>query len=402
MLPTPGGRGARRWCRSLGLVLALWLGSPPAWAADPLVIGEINPRSGMLGVQGTAIHQGIVLAVEEQNARGGIGGRPLQLISRDDEGKPERALAAAEELTGRHSAVALIGGYVDSLVGPIGEVAERARVPYLATASLDERLTQKGNRYFFRVSSLHSYVRVMTGVVQEVFKPQNVAILYSNTPGASQLARRQKETFEKAGIRISVYEPFTPGLSDFTPLLLRVRDQGAEVLLSNTFFADHLLLVRQMAQTGIRVKAFLGAFGMEFPNVIRELGPASEGLFGTTAWQPGVNLGGREADSRAFIDAYTRRFGGAPVPLSMHGYAAARTLLAALDGLARAGKPITGEALRDALAAVEVDTPLGRVRFDDRGEPLFYERVIVQVQNGRHLVVYPPARATAPIRFPAR
>jgi branched-chain amino acid transport system substrate-binding protein len=229
-----------------------------------------------------------------------------------------------------------------------------------------------------------------------------VAILYSNTPGASQLARRQKETFEKAGIRISVYEPFTPGLSDFTPLLLRVRDQGAEVLLSNTFFADHLLLVRQMAQTGIRVKAFLGAFGMEFPNVIRELGPASEGLFGTTAWQPGVNLGGREADSRAFIDAYTRRFGGAPVPLSMHGYAAARTLLAALDGLARAGKPITGEALRDALAAVEVDTPLGRVRFDDRGEPLFYERVIVQVQNGRHLVVYPPARATAPIRFPAR
>jgi branched-chain amino acid transport system substrate-binding protein len=383
-------------------VLALWLGSPPAWAADPLVIGEINPRSGMLGVQGTAIHQGIVLAVEEQNARGGIGGRPLQLISRDDEGKPERALAAAEELTGRHSAVALIGGYVDSLVGPIGEVAERARVPYLATASLDERLTQKGNRYFFRVSSLHSYVRVMTGVVQEVFKPQNVAILYSNTPGASQLARRQKETFEKAGIRISVYEPFTPGLSDFTPLLLRVRDQGAEVLLSNTFFADHLLLVRQMAQTGIRVKAFLGAFGMEFPNVIRELGPASEGLFGTTAWQPGVNLGGREADSRAFIDAYTRRFGGAPVPLSMHGYAAARTLLTALDGLARAGKPLAGEALRNALAVADVDTPLGRVKFDDRGEPLFYERVIVQVQNGRHLVVYPPARATAPIRFPAR
>jgi branched-chain amino acid transport system substrate-binding protein len=383
-------------------VLALWLGSPPAWAADPLVIGEINPRSGMLGVQGTAIHQGIVLAVEEQNARGGIGGRPLQLISRDDEGKPERALAAAEELTGRHSAVALIGGYVDSLVGPIGEVAERARVPYLATASLDERLTQKGNRYFFRVSSLHSYVRVMTGVVQEVFKPQNVAILYSNTPGASQLARRQKETFEKAGIRISVYEPFTPGLSDFTPLLLRVRDQGAEVLLSNTFFADHLLLVRQMAQTGISVKAFLGAFGMEFPNVIRELGPASEGLFGTTSWQPGVNLGGREGDSRAFIDAYTKRFGSAPVPLSMHGYAAARTLLTALDGLARAGKPLAGEALRDALAVADVDTPLGRVKFDDRGEPLFYERVIVQVQNGRHLVVYPPARATAPIRFPAR
>jgi len=371
-------------------------GTWPARAAEPLVIGEINPRTGALALQGQSIHQGIVLAVEEQNARGGIGGRPLALISRDDEGKPERALAAAEELTGRQRAVALIGGYVDSLVGPIGEVADRARVPYLATASLDERLTQRGNRYFFRISSLNAYVRVTTGIVQDVFKAERVAILYSQTPGASQLARRQKDLFERTGIRVVVFEPFSPGLSDFTPLLARVRDQRADVLLSDTFFADHLLLVRQMAQTGIRIRAFLGAFGMEFPNVIRDLGPASEGLYGTTAWQPGVTLGGRDADSRAFIDAYAKRFGSPPVPLSMHGYAAARALLAALEGLARRGMPISGESARDALAAVDLETPLGRVKFDERGEPLFYERVIVQIQGGRHVVVYPRERATAP------
>ena len=370
----------------------------PTRAAEPLVIGEINPRTGALALQGQSIHQGIVLAVEEQNARGGIGGRPLALISRDDEGKPERALAAAEELTGRQRAVALIGGYVDSLVGPIGEVADRARVPYLATASLDERLTQRGNRYFFRISSLNAYVRVTTGIVQDVFKAERVAILYSQTPGASQLARRQKDLFERTGIRVVVFEPFSPGLSDFTPLLARVRDQRADVLLSDTFFADHLLLVRQMAQTGIRIRAFLGAFGMEFPNVIRDLGPASEGLYGTTSWQPGVTLGGRDADSRAFIDAYAKRFGSPPVPLSMHGYAAARALLAALEGLARRGMPISGESARDALAAVDLETPLGRVKFDERGEPLFYERVIVQIQGGRHVVVWPRERAQAPIR----
>lgn len=390
-----------------GLTLLLCLAGPclvggTALAAEPITIGEINPRTGPLALQGVAIHQGIALAVHEQNARGGIAGRPITLISRDDEGKPERALIAGEELTGRHGAVGLIGGYVDTLVGPIGEVAERARVPYLATASLDERLTQKGNRYFFRVSSLLSYLKVMTGIVQEVFQARNVAILYSHTPGASQLARKQKEIFEKAGIRVSVYEPFAPGLSDFTPFLARVRDQGADVLVSDTFFADHLLLVRQMAQTAITVKAFLGAFGMEFPTVIRELGPASEGLFGTTSWQPGVTLGGREADSRAFIEAYSKRFGGMPVPLSMHGYAAARTLLVSLETVAKSGKSITGEALREALAVADVYTPLGRVKFDDKGDPLFYERVIVQIQKGQHVVVYPPARATAPARFPAR
>ncbi len=386
----------------LSLALALSLAGSVALAAEPIVVGEINPLTGALALQGLSVQQGIRLAVEEQNARGGIAGRPLALLSRDDEGRPERALTAAEELTGRRGAVALIGGYVDTLVGPIGEVADRARVPYLATASLDERLTQRGNRYFFRVSSLGSYVKVTTGVVLDVFKADNVAIFYSHTPGASQLARNQKTVLEKSGIRVSVFEPFAPGLSDFTPLLIRVRDAGAQVLLSDTFFADHLLLVRQMAQAGIKLRAFLGAFGMEFPTVIRELGPASEGLYGTTSWQPGVHVGGQENESRAFIEAYTKRFGGAPVPLSMHGYAAARTLLASFEAAARGGRPITGEALRDALAAADVMTPLGRVKFDDKGDPLYYERVIVQIQNGRHAVVYPRDRATASPQLPTR
>ncbi len=378
------------------------LGATGALTGEPVVIGEINPRTGMLAVQGTAIHRGILLAIEEANARGGIAGRPITLLSRDDEGKPERAIAAAEELASRHGAVALLGGYVDSQVGPIGEVADRSRIPYLAVASLDERLTHRGNRYFFRLSSLASYVKATTGIILEVFRAKNVAILYSVTPGASQLARRQREVLERAGVRVSVFGSFSPGLSDFTALLARVRDQGAEILISDTFFVDHLLLVRQMAQAGITVNAFLGAFGMEFPDVIKELGSASEGLFGTTSWQPGVSLGGDEKESLAFGGAFQRRFGRDPVPLTMHGYAAAKTLLKALENVAVSGKPLTGEALRGALARVNVETPLGRVEFDQNGDPLFYERVVVQIQGGKHLVVYPTERATAPVRYPAR
>jgi len=141
--------GRRLW---LLFLLLAFTGPAAAFGVEPITIGEINPRTGVLAVQGTAIHQGILLAVEEANARGGVSGRAINLLSRDDEGKPERAIAAAEELASRHRAVALIGGYVDSLVGPISRVAERSRVPYLATASLDERLTLQGNRYFFRIS----------------------------------------------------------------------------------------------------------------------------------------------------------------------------------------------------------------------------------------------------------
>jgi branched-chain amino acid transport system substrate-binding protein len=383
-------------------IILLILLAPAVHAAEPITIGEINPRTGVFAVQGTAVHQGILLAVEEANSQGGVAGTPINLLSRDDEGRPERAIAAAEELASRRGALALIGGYVDSLVGPISEVANRSRIPYLATASLDERLTHRGNRFFFRMSSLASYVTATTGIILEVFRAKNVAILYSSTPGASQLARRQREVLERAGLKVSVFEPFAPGLSDFTPLLARVRDQGAEVLLSDTFFADHLLLIRQMAQTRVTLKAFLGAFGMEFPNVIKDLGPASEGLYGTTSWQPGVNLGGSAKESPAFIEAFKQRFGREPAPLTMHGYAAAKTLLKAVQSVVGSGKAVTGEALRDALAQADVQTPLGRVKFDQGGDPLFYERVVIQIQAGRHVVVYPKDRATAPPRYPAK
>jgi len=384
-------RGALVFC-----LAAAW--PVPARAAEPIVIGEINPLTGALALQGTSVHQGIVLAIEEQNARGGIAGRNLLLLSRDDEGRPERAIGAAEELAGRSQAVALIGGYVDSLVGPIAEVADRARVPYLATASLDERLTGRGNRYFFRISSLAGYVRAMTGFVESALGARRVAVFYSPTPGATQLARRQREAFEQSGVRVLVYEPLAAGLSDFTPLLARVRDQGADVLISNTFFADHLVLVRQMAQGGVKLRAFLGAFGMEFPDVIRSLGPAAEGLYGTTAWQPGVAAPGQETESQAFVEAFTKRFGVQAAPLAMHGYAAARALLAAIETAVRGGRPLAGPSLRDALAAADVMTPMGRVRFDERGDPVDYERVILQIQDGRHVVVWPKQRARAAVR----
>jgi branched-chain amino acid transport system substrate-binding protein len=365
-------------------------------ASDPIPVGEINSRTGLLAAQGLAIAQGIRIAVDGINARGGVAGRPIRLVERDDEGRPERAIAAAEELASRQRVVALIGGYVDSLVGPVSEVAERARVPYLATASLDERLTGRGYRYFFRVSSLRPYVDATVGIVREQMRPRRVAILHATTPGATQLAGRQRDALLAAGIQVVAFEPFAPGLSDFTPLLRRVRDAEAHVLLSAAFFADHLLVVRQMAQAGIRLPGFLGAFGLEFPDAIRELGGAAEGLLGTTTWQPGVFVPGAPADSRAFVEAYRARFGRDPVPLSMHGYAAARALGEALAG-ARAA---TGDAVRDALARVDVETPLGRIRFDANGDPLDYQRVVVQIQGGRHVVVYPPQAATARLAYP--
>jgi branched-chain amino acid transport system substrate-binding protein len=219
-----------------------------------------------------------------------------------------------------------------------------------------------------------------------------VAILHATTPGATQLATHQRQGLQAAGIEIVAFEPFAPGLADFVPLLHRVRDGQADVLVSDAFFADHLLAVRQLAQAG--------AFGLEFPEVIRELGGAAEGLLGTTAWQPGIFIPAAPSESRAFVDAYRTRFRREPVPLSMHGYAAARALISALTATLGAGQALTGETVREALARVDLETPLGRVRFTPQGKPVDHGRVVVQIQRGRHVIVYPREVATAPLIHP--
>ncbi len=372
----------------------------PAPAAEPIRIGEVVPLTGPLAAHGRAVHEGIHYAVEEVNGRGGVQRRRVLLLSRDDEGRPERAITFAEELIGRQGVVALVGGYADSLVGPLSTVAERYRIPFVAAASLDRRLTQQGHRYFFRVSHLKGYVESTVGFVLQAAKARRVAILFSTTPGASQLAELQRTALEAAGVDVVLFEGFTSGLADFSPFLARLEQSQTELVISNTFFADQLLMVRQLRARQSPIRGFLGTFGMEFPDVIRDLGPMSEHLLGTTGWEPGITLPGTEAASSDFVEGFSKRFGHEPVPLAMHGYTAAVAVLEAMRQALATSDTLTGERIREALTSIDLTLPLERLRFTPTGDPRDYHRVIIQIQQGRHRVVYPPGRATGRLRYP--
>jgi len=205
--------------------------------------------SGVLAAQGTAVHEGVVYAVSEINSRGAIHGHLVKLLTRDDGGRPDEATSAAYDLAVRQGVSALVGGYVDSIVGPVAQVAQRERVPYVASSSLDRRLTQRGSAYFFRISRLEPFADATTAVPLELLPVKQVAILYSSTPGATQLARLQKERLEARGIEVSAFESFQTGTPDFIPLVTRVKAGGAQLLLMDGFFADNLVLLRQIQTT---------------------------------------------------------------------------------------------------------------------------------------------------------
>lgn len=380
------------------LVLAVLWNS--ASLAANIKIGEINPLSGRFAKQGLETHQGIEVAVAEANETGGVGGRMLQLISRDDQSLPDVAISRAEELCARKEVVVLTGGYVDALVGPVSEVARKHRIPYVASASLQKDLVQRNNAYFFRVSRLQGFVEPVCAVIAERFKPQRLAIIYSATPGSTELARDLEQCLESRGCSVSLKEKFRPGTPDFTPLIGKLAGMKIDVIVSGGFSPDHILLVRQLKENGLTPKAYIGPFGIAYESFIREMGEDANYLFSTCAWDPGFTLPGTEAASNGFVQRFQRMFKQTPNTTNMHGYVSARALIEAMQAVLRRSQPLTGDNIRQALTELTLVLPMERLVFDRRGDPRHYHQVIVQIQNGKLEVVYPPDRATSAAVYP--
>jgi branched-chain amino acid transport system substrate-binding protein len=173
------------------------------------------------------------------------------------------------------------------------------------------------------------------------------------------------------------------------------------VIVSGGFFADHILLVRQLKEQRLSPNAYIGPWGIAYETFIEEMGEDAEYLYGTSAWMPGITLPGTEGASRAFVERCRRLFKREPSSTTMHGYTAARALLAAIEGVLRRGEALTGANVRRALAGLDLLLPMERLSFDERGDPRSYRHVVVQVQGGRFVVVFPPERATGSAIYPA-
>jgi branched-chain amino acid transport system substrate-binding protein len=367
-------------------------------SADAVRIGEVNPLTGKLSKHGLEIHEGILMAVEEVNGRGGIKGRKVELVSRDDQSLPEVAINQTEELLYRVRVVGLVGGYVDALVGPISELAAKHHSPYVASASLQRSLTEgRHNPYFFRVSQLNGIVKPLCDFVTEMIHPRSAAILYAATPGSTEFGHDVEACLRNAGVAIPIVEKFRPGILDFSSFLLKVRKYRPDILISGGFYPDHLILARQLREQKIPLPAYLAPWGIAYPSFMEEMGEASEGLFGLCAWNPGITMPGTEKESEYFVEHFTRRFGKPPNTTTMHGYTSARALLTAVEGSLHGSDELSGDGISQQLRSLDLILPMEHLAFNQNGDPKHYQQVVVQIQKGKLVVVYPPDRASGKI-----
>ena len=278
-----------------------------ASAADPIKIGVSGPFTGGSSSMGVSMRDGVRLAAEEINKAGGVLGRPLQLVERDDEAKNERGVQIAEELINKEKVVATVG-YINTGVALASQrFYQDAKIPVMnnvATGSvITKQFADQPDNYIFRNSANDSIQAPM--IVDEAVRRgfKKPAIMADST-NYGQLGR---EDLEKAlagkGIKPVAVEKFNIKDVDMTPQLLKAKEAGADSILTYGIGPELAQLANGMTKLGWKVP-MVGSWTLSMANYIDNAGPGGEGARMPQTFIQEPNTPKR----KAFIDAYLKEF----------------------------------------------------------------------------------------------
>lgn len=345
----------------LALILGVGVGAAAplaASAAEPIRIGDINSYK-RLPAHTIPYKMGVELALEEINAAGGVLGRPLELVSRDDAGKPGEAVKIAEELVSKER-VALISGTLFSHIGlALTSFAGERKVLYLAAEPLADALVwAKGNRYTFRLRP-STYMQASM-LAREAAK--NPAKRWATIAPNYAYGKDAVAAFRKV---LTALRPDVEFVAAQWPGLFKI-DAGAEVqalsaaspdaIYNVTFGGDLAKFVREGKLRGLFEGRLVVGLLTGEPEYLDPLkGEAPEGWLVTGYPWDDIDTPGHDA----FLSAYRARYDDYPRLGSVVGY---NTMLTVAALIARAGSTDT-EAMVDALEGLSLDAPTGPITF---------------------------------------
>lgn len=341
----------------LGAVLAAT--ATTAWAADPIRIGEINSYTGLPAFT-IPYRNGWELAVEEVNAKGGLlGGRKLEVVSRDDSGKPEDAVRIASELVNSEKVVALAGTFFSHIGLAVSDFAARNKTLFVAAEPLTDAITwDKGNRYTFRLRP-STYMQAAMLVEEAAKLPAKrwVTVAPNYEYGQSAVASFKALLKAKRPDVEFVSEQWpAQGKIDAGSTVQALNAANPDAIFNVTFGPDLSKFVREGTTRGLFDNRAVVSLLTGEPEYLDPLkGEAPEGWIVTGYPQEQVDT----PEHKAFRDAYMKRFNDYPRLGSIVGYSTFQALAAAIE---KAGSTDT-EKVVDAMKGLGFVSPLGPVTF---------------------------------------
>jgi branched-chain amino acid transport system substrate-binding protein len=339
----------------LGAAMVLVLAGP-AVAQTPIKIGEMNSYKIFTAFL-DPYKKGWELAVEEANAAGGVMGRKIEIISRDDSGTPGDAVRVAEELLSREGVDFLIGTFPSNVGLAVADFAKQRKKLFIAAEPLTDKITwDNGNRYTFRLRA-NTYMQTAM-LVPDALKSgkKKWAIVYPNYEyGQSATAAFKKLMLEKAPDVQFVTEQAPPlGKIEAGAVAQAIADAKPDAIFSSLFGPDLAKFVREGNQRdlfkGVPVFNLL-AGEPEYLDPLKEETPVGWYVTGYP-WQDI-----KTPEHAKFVAAYQKKYNDYPRLGSIVGYATVQSAVAAL----KKANSTDSEKLVEAMRGLEVDTPFGKV-----------------------------------------
>ncbi|MDB6127235.1 MAG: ethanolamine utilization protein EutJ [Verrucomicrobia bacterium] len=329
-------------CALFFLPLALAAADAPA----PIKVGQFASLTGKEASFGVAAHKGIVLAVEELNAHGGVLGRPIDFLVEDIQSKSGESATAVKKLISRDKVVAILGGNASSNSLEAAPICQAAHVPMIAITSTNPKVTEMGT-YIFRACFIDPFQgAVLAKFAARTLHAQRVALLTSvSAPYSVGLSKVFRDRFTEAGGEIIAEQKYSEGDKDFRAQLTAIKALNPDAIAATGYYTEAALICQQARSLGISVPIF-GGDGWEAPQLVELGGKAVEGTYYSTHY----SAESPAPEVRAFIRKYQAHYDNeVPDAVAALGYDAMMLLA---DAMKRAGTT-DGPKVRDALAATK-------------------------------------------------
>ena len=343
-------------------------------AAEPLKIGMVAPLTGPQAETGPYQIQGAKLALEEINKAGGLLGRPIEFVIEDDQSTNPGSVLAFSKLAGDKDIPAFIGPTFSTQIHAVAPDIQRLGKPVMIGGT-DPQLTHMGNPWLFRFRPNDTYsARVIADYCVKTLDKKKWVIVHSTDAFGTSGMKNLVEDLKGMGVEPALVQGYTNNSQDFTPVVLAVKQSGADVMATYmTLPPDLAIFARQLRQLGVNI-AWVGSPTTVATDSLKLAGPALYGTYAVADFAADSSPAAKE-----FATKYEATYKSAPDYHGAWTYDAVHVLALAINN----AKSLEPQKIREAILSVK-DYPgvEGTYNFDQNGDGLRGYN-IVKNDNGK-------------------
>jgi branched-chain amino acid transport system substrate-binding protein len=343
-------------------------------AADVIKLGVAGAHSGDLASYGLPSVKAAELVVKNVNEKGGIHGKKVVLLVEDDACKPE---------FGSNVATKLISEGVDVVMGHICSGSTKAALAIykeeniicMSPSATNPPLTQSGDypNFYRTIASDDAQARLEVDFAFDVLKVKKIAVIHDKGDYGKGLAEFAKAFIEKSDKgEVVLYEGVTPGAVDYSAVVQKIKRSKAEAVIFGGYHPEASKIIMQMRKKRMKTY-FISDDGVKDETFIKVAGKYAEGVYATGPMDTSTN-----PMTIAATKEHQKEYGSDPGAFFLNAYAATQALLNAIDKAGSTDYDAVSKALKENF----VETTLGKIKFDDKGDAIGIGFAIYQVKDG--------------------